>query len=388
MRILELSFEDESHNWKLSSTGFEMLTLLVGASGVGKTQILNSILKIKKISEGYSLNGIKWKIMFQVPNIRNTVLWEGEFENKGYIGFFAENDEEIGHDAEFYPKIISERIRIGDKVLVHRSGESIKYDNKKIVRLPRHQSILFLLRKEMSISLIQSEFKRIEFSDQSGATAVSSRYRIIEFENVSRELNTLKKIQDSSYGIQEKLYACFKNEPQVFNEIEDRFREIFPQVERIKFEKIGKKVFEDINPRMPFFLRDIPILQIKEKGVKQWIEYFYLSSGMLRSLLHLSQIYLCKEGSVFLIDEFENSLGINCLDEITDEIMNPNRKLQFIVTSHHPYIINKIDFKHWKIVTRKKGVIKTQNATDLKLGKSKHEAFLQLLQLESYNPNL
>ncbi len=47
------------------------------------------------------------------------------------IRFFAENGEEIGHDAEFYPKIISERIRIGDKVLVHRSGESIKYDNKK-----------------------------------------------------------------------------------------------------------------------------------------------------------------------------------------------------------------------------------------------------------------
>ncbi len=158
---------------------------------------------------------------------------------------------------------------------------------KKIVRLPRHQIILFLLRKEMSISLIQSEFKRIEFSDQSGATAVSSRYRIIEFENVSRELNTLKKIQDSSYGIQEKLYACFKNEPQVFNEIEDRFREIFPQVERIKFEKIGKKVLEDINPRMPFFLEIFQYCRLKRKGSNNGSKYFYLSSGMLRSLLHL-----------------------------------------------------------------------------------------------------
>ena len=36
------------------------------------------------------------------------------------------------------------------------------------------------------------------------------------------------------------------------------------------------------------------------------------------------------------------------------------------------------------MITRTKGVVKTKDASDLNLGKSKHEAFMQLLQLEEY----
>ena len=48
---------------------------------------------------------------------------------------------------------------------------------------------------------------------------------------------------------------------------------------------------------------------------------------------------LWPDGSVILIDEFENSLGVNCLDEITEDVVKESRRLQFILTSHHPYII-------------------------------------------------
>ena len=102
---------------------------------------------------------------------------------------------------------------------------------------------------------------------------------------------------------------------------------------------------------------------------------------MLRTLIQISEIFLLNTGSVILVDEFENSLGINCIDVLTDDIIHENKNLQFIATSHHPYIINNIPYEYWKITTRKGGHISIKDASDYKLGKSKQEAFMQLTKV-------
>jgi hypothetical protein len=41
---------------------------------------------------------------------------------------------------------------------------------------------------------------------------------------------------------------------------------------------------------------------------------------------------------------------------------------------------------YWKIVSRKGGVVTVKSAKELNLGKSKHQAYLQLInKLETYN---
>jgi len=88
------------------------------------------------------------------------------------------------------------------------------------------------------------------------------------------------------------------------------------------------------------------------------------------------------------IDEFENSLGVNCIDSVTDLILE-NRNLQFIITSHHPYIINNISPEFWKIVLRKGGLISTKNAEDFHISKSRQKAFIDLINvLEDYYENI
>ena len=89
--------------------------------------------------------------------------------------------------------------------------------------------------------------------------------------------------------------------------------------------------------------------QIKEIGVPEWIGPECISSGMFKSLVHISELYLSTDGTLFLIDEFENSLGINCIDELTTDILQSGRKLQFILTSHHPYIINCYSFQKLEV---------------------------------------
>jgi len=129
------------------------------------------------------------------------------------------------------------------------------------------------------------------------------------------------------------------------------------------------------------------ILYVREDGVKNWIRHDFLSSGMLKSLIFIADMYLCAEGTVVLIDEFENSLGVNCID-IIDDLLFENRNLQYIITSHHPYIINNVPMAHWKIVTRNGSVVSVKNANEFKLGKSKHEAFMQLMQLEEFTQGI
>ncbi|MDS9399215.1 AAA family ATPase, partial [Aphanizomenon flos-aquae NRERC-008] len=125
-------------------------------------------------------------------------------------------------------------------------------------------------------------------------------------------------------------------------------------------------------------LRDAVTINIKEKRVNDWIEN--ISSGMLKTFMYISELSLSPEGAVILIDEFENSLGVNCIDSVTDLILE-NRDLQFFITSHHPYIINNISPAYWKIVTRTGGLVSVKNSEYFHISNSRQKAFIDLINI-------
>ena len=90
-----------------------------------------------------------------------------------------------------------------------------------------------------------------------------------------------------------------------------------------------------------------------EEGVADWIPFGEMSSGMQRYLSFLIHLSFAPRGTVVLIDELESSLGINCLPAATGFLLRRAPDLQLVLTSHHPYIIEKIPTSYWKIVTRK-----------------------------------
>ncbi|MEP0852923.1 MULTISPECIES: AAA family ATPase [Cyanophyceae] len=152
--------------------------------------------------------------------------------------------------------------------------------------------------------------------------------------------------------------------------------------------KLGFNKKQNIPIDFNNFFSDFFFISIKERGIDQWIVQGEISSGMFKTLMQISELYLAPEGSVILIDEFENSLGVNCIDVLTEDLLAQNRNLQFIITSHHPYIINNIGMEHWKIVTRRGGVVTVKDAKNFNLGKSRHQAFIQLLNLEAYSEGI
>lgn len=374
MRINKFIYSDKALEWSLDGISFDRLTLLVGASGVGKTQILRALLALKRITGGDSISGIKWSVDFETVTGQN-YIWEGEFENKGLQSFVEEDDEMKKNKS----KILREKLLLNGNEIIVRNTKETKFQGQKTLKLSPQQSIINILKEEDLIQPAYQGFKKLIFSDQSESQREPFRINIFNANKLLKQFNSLKKIQESDQDIRVKLYLVSRVDQKTFFQIKERFSEIFPQVEDLKIEPL------DLNDEdLPSFFRDYPFVQMKEIGVPKWIQQGKISSGMFRTLIHISEIYLCPEGTVFLIDEFENSLGVNCIDELTNDIIKSSRQIQFIITSHHPYIINNIDFSSWKLVTRSSGKVKAVSVEKLISGNSRHDKFMQLMQLKQF----
>lgn len=380
MKINQVAYYDHELEWRFEPIQFSDFNLLVGVSGVGKTQILKSIMNLREIARGASLNGVEWDVSFTSNN--NEYQWRGEFETKkrDKIVFAVDKDDEVAKSEKI--KINREILYVNEKIIIDRNDNEIIFNGNKLPKLSPFQSAVEILSEEEEIAPVKNGFINVIYSDQSRSSSIFLNEvfsSIFNSKNLSNQYSSLDKIKESNLHTQTKLALVYNNYPQNFEEIKRHFINIFEQVEDIKI--------EPDDDDLPKILAEYPIIKIKEKGVDNWIDQDRISSGMFRTLMHISELYLSAEGTVILIDEFENSLGVNCIDILSDLLFD-NRKLQFIITSHHPYIINKVGMEHWKIVSRKGGVVKAKDAKDFNLGKSRHQAFMQLINLDAYNEGI
>lgn len=377
MKIKSIKYENTEQEWGFDKIDFFDLTLLVGVSGVGKTQILRSIYSLQRIANGTSENGVKWEIEFQTLG-GNIFIWQGEFENikttNEFIPDFVEDDSEKNK-----PKIIFEELKGSSGTIINRSSDSFLFDNKEMPKLNSSESALNILKEENQIKEIFESFKLIILRDHTQKEGV--RFSGLSIEKLKRKYDSFEKIKESDLDTFHKLALTYEVSKETFSEISNRFIEVFPQVENIKIEPVRDNEFSN-------FVFEATVIQIKEVGVNKWIPHNRMSSGMLRTLLHIAEMYLWNDGTVILIDEFENSLGLNCIDVLTEDLLYDDSNIQFIATSHHPYIINKIPFDNWKIVTRKGSAIKTFDAKDFDLGNSHHDRFLSLINHPFYKQGI
>jgi len=84
-----------------------------------------------------------------------------------------------------------------------------------------------------------------------------------------------------------------------------------------------------------------PVLCIQEKSIDKLLRLDELSSGMQKSLLILTDLYSLPKDCIYMIDEYENSLGISAINLLPDVLFSEDLGLQIFATSHHPNIIPK-----------------------------------------------
>ncbi|NUN65993.1 AAA family ATPase [Pseudanabaena biceps] len=366
MKINSFNFRNNSQNWHLENTYFDNLNLLVGASGVGKTRILKALYLICNVAQGevQMLEDVEWSIDFS--HLGQKYRWELKALNPTETTFSSEqNQSEIVDEKLIQFAEDNEAIEI-----LHRTKTESKLNQGHIPKLKRTESAITLLAEEQSIAPIADAFKRFIFNETLQNVEISvglDPSSLILSPSLNTQLKSINTDQNAytksleifketsiNFATILKAYYLKKYFPQIFDEIKEAYIEIFPSVKDIRV-TVNKQSDKNYNL----------LLEIQEHGSENWIPQYRISSGMYVTLTYLIEITSAPEGSVFVVDEFENSLGINCMPQLTDCILDKSPNLQFILTSHHPYIINNIPWKTWQLVSRTNGTIRTRKAVEI-----------------------
>lgn len=365
MKLHKLTYVNHKTGWNIKDLQFGSLSLFVGASGVGKTQILRAILDLGKIARGESFNGIAWELEFEEDDKK--YVWTGEFDVS------QEEEDFLFGDKSHYPmrreRLIDEA---AGKDLFYRDSSKLFYHNNPTVKLDPTKSAIELLKEESDISPVNEAFRKITLLDMRETDTIRIRPSLWDLEKTDLSLQDIKRLR--LYNPFDRLYLIQKNSPHKFTEIESTFCSVFTLVKKIDFDlhRLGDTKF-------------VPTLKIKEDKVDSWIDQLNISNGMMRTLAQIITLALAEDGDVILIDEFENGLGVNCIEDLAEMAVEPEVNVQIIMTSHHPYIINAIPYKDWRIVSRRGSDVRVNTADELGIGNgSKHKAFMQLVQTTEY----
>ena len=374
MKIQSFKFSNHKENWHIEEVKFESLNLLVGGSGVGKTRILKALELIcdtANIGVNRNLDDLEWSINFS--HLGQNYRWElkSSSTKKEEISL---NVNESEHAEIVYEKLVRYDDDSEIEILIRTTSDS-KFNNEKLPKLKRTESAISLLSEEDLIIPVGKAFDRFIFNSEIPQEFMFNN----GYDPAKMELSD--KIKLNIYDFQEyfagappvlKAFCLQKFFPHLFNEIKEYYIDIFPELKDVR-------VSSERDSDGDFLLS----FEIQENGLEDWIPQQRISSGMFRTLICLLEITTAPEESVILIDEFENSLGINCMAEVTDFILDKSSNIQFILTSHHPYIINNIPWKTWQIVSKSGNKVKVRKASDIPAldTASSLDKFTQLINL-------
>ncbi len=363
MPILSFSLKDTVYGWKLNEVTLQDFNLLVGLSGSGKSNILRSLQMIRTAGTqqpgSLPANGAEWAI--KVKTDEGVFEWLAKVSVSSAAAFFQTGQNGGRGDLQLSDLPIFEKEQLfknGKEIVSRNEYGVIKLEGRETPKLRNTDSVVSLLSNEPLVAPMFHFLNRIIFSE-AGNYEQGAQYLFVEPETIPlpraeeiravfTDLEQLPRLR--GFPLLLKGYILQENFPQVMRRLKERYSEIFETVTDFKVGKIEEMLPHPIadNTRLSGQL----VLGIKEKGVSDWILGHLISAGMLKTLIHLFELEMMPADSVVLVDEFENGLGVNCLPAVTDIFLRHTDK-QFILTSHHPYVINNIPWRYWKLVTRK-----------------------------------
>lgn len=354
MKIQSFKFSNNKENWHIEEVKFESLNLLVGGSGVGKTRILKALDLICDTAKGANrnLDDLEWSINFS--HLGQNYRWE--------LKSSSTKKEEISlnvNDSKQTEIVYEKLVRYDDDSeleILFRNDSDSKFNSEKLPKLKRTESAINLLSEEDLIIPVRKAFERLIFNFETRQQSMIGLHFDPSEITIHIEDDEVQNYKEFFADFPPVLKAFYLQKvfTDVFNEIKERYIDVFPEVKDVR---VSSKRDSDRN--------FIIFFEIQENGVEDWIPQQRISSGMFRTLIFLVEVTAAPEESVILIDEFENSLGINCMAELTDFILDKSSDVQFILTSHHPYIINNIPWDTWQIVSKSGNKVRVRKAPDI-----------------------
>lgn len=355
-------------SWIFKTEDFGRINLLVGISGSGKSRFLNIIFNMgTAISNSSPFGPGEWNVQFSIDDIDYDWFLDVNGNNK--TDSYIEREELRVHKngkAEY---------------LVDRNKENFIFLDNKLPKLQKNIPSISLLKEEDSISPLYNMFAHIQrrlFHESGLRDAIAYQNVPLSLISDLKKDNDFEKMWKSTLTVNTKMYILQETYPDLYNIAIETFMEIFPFVQNCEVEPLDQSKIP-----MPVVPNSITAnFSIKEKGVSQRINLNGLSSGMQKVLLIITDILTLPKNSIYIIDEYENSLGVNAIDFLPEFLLSHAPiDSQFFITTHHPYLINSMPIENWRIFNRHGSHVEVKSGSQLKdkYGKSKQLAFTQLM---------
>lgn len=375
MKISFFEYHDEKQpGWNFAKIKFHSINLFVGETGSGKTRLLNTIFDIGVfVTQGSVFKGGKWEITFEGDEA--TYRWK-----------FAGRRNEDGTGSVLSEELVELRENKDDKIIIQRD-DSFFFNGTQLPKLASGMCSIFLLKEEAVIAPIYQVFSRImrrSFSDEGIKIPLAYSNVPIELEKELEKNKSLELMAKHEITVSLKLFFLKKYFKPLYEDLCGFYQSIFPVVEHCEITDASS-----LEEKVPLIGR-VPVFAIKEKHVNQLIPLQELSAGMQKVLLIMTDIIALPPNSLYLIDEYENSLGINAIDFLPSFLADHGGNKQFVITTHHPYLINNMPIVNWQIFHRKGSNVTIKNGSDYveKFGQSKQKAFIQLINDPFYSEGL
>ncbi len=362
VKILWIEFENLKTGLKIERINFNKdITLLVGLSGVGKTQVLNAV--------EYSLNlAIDKDVILRPYRVGMGILIDNDIYEWFYEISEISKDELIINEEGRY-EFSFEKLLCNGKNIFERKNEKVSvigYD--KVPQPKKDESLILQYSEDENFEILISGIRKlysveIELAVRGGIRSESfSRLKSKVTDTIRNEKNVEFKAF-SHLPVALKLYIAKRYYSELYIKIFDAVKELFIEIEDIDVEEDS--------------IRELYLVSIQVYGKK--ILQHDISNGMLKTIYYIVELFTMSEDSLVLIDEFENGLGVNCVDLLSELMLSERNDLQFIITSHHPKIINAIDKDKWRIIDRDNCVVKNSGSLAYGIGNSQHDAYFNLI---------
>ncbi len=367
MKIID--YEYNGPDWEIKRVRFQNINLIVGDSGAGKTRLLNTIFNLGTfVAAGKPGGEGEWHLSLGIDE--EIYRWK--------ISKIKKDDEIV---------VEREQLFLNERLILDRDNDKFIFDNRPpLPKFPSSEMSVYILKEEKLIKPLYDGFstmlRRKFFDDE-----LKDNSRIFVTNRKSLDRLGMKKdlyeLYKRSLGLNLRLYILSKYFPAIFSEIIAYYMETFDFISKVEIRDSSEFDSIDIPDGVPIFC-------IKEPNVNIWLRLDELSSGMQKVLLILTDLLSLPEGCIYLIDEYENSLGIGGVDFLPNLLSSKDIDSQILFTSHHPYIISNIPVDHWYVAHRRGAQVQFAYGDDLvrRYNISSQEKYIQLLNDPLYNEGI
>lgn len=354
--------------WEIGPVNLQKQNLFVGISGSGKTRTLGAIFNVACFAVGSKSLASPAKVKLEAEVNKEVYSWEWET---------------ISVDGRVQLKY--ELIWIGSgeerRLIVERRADEFKFLDVSLPKLNPSNSALSLLKEEDAIKPLISGLSMILMrSFQSEALN-----KMLALGNITKEIEDKFKVSKCLSDLPldlplcVKLYFISKYKSESYEQIMALFKSIFPTIESAEIKYVNPPVQAPAGKLYPYVF-------FKEKGVKNQIAVNELASGMQKVFAIIADVICSPKGLIYLVDEYENSLGVNAIDFLPELLESFGIGKQFLITTHHPYLINQLPVEKWVLFNRKGSIVKTTSGRNFadRYSKSRQDAFIQLINDPAY----